>query len=279
MEHTEGSFTGARGTTIFTQTWRPAGDPRALIVLAHGYGEHSGRYGHVARRLVDAGYAVAALDHRGHGRSGGRRGLFRDVGELSTDLGLFRARLAAEHGELPQVLLGHSVGGAVVMDHLLGDHPPTPAVVLSAPYLRNAAAVLPPLRILAPVLGRLLPTAPTQKVPATAVSRDAAVVAAYEADPLVLHAPVPAATGAALLGMEARLLRRAAEIDEPVLLVHGTEDQLADVEGTRVLGRTIGAADVTVRTYDGLHHEVFNEPEQDEVIAEVVAWLDERVPA
>jgi alpha-beta hydrolase superfamily lysophospholipase len=275
MEHSEDQFLAARGTTLFTQTWRGA-DPRALVVLVHGWAEHSGRYGHVAEALVDAGYAVAALDQRGHGRSGGPRALVRDLRELSGDLALFRQRLAASW-ELPQVLLGHSVGGAVVLQHLLDPHEPTPAVVLSAPYVRNAAAVNPVLRTLAPVVGRLAPTAPTQRLDSRDVSRDPAVVAAYDDDPLNHRGPVPAGTGATLLAIEGRIVPEAGRITEPVLVVHGERDRLADVEGSRALAGALGSDDVTLRTYPGLYHEVFNEPERDQVLADVVAWLRERV--
>ncbi len=271
MEHTTDQFLARGGVTIFTQTWTPA-DPRALVVLAHGFGEHSGRYGHVARALTEAGYAVAALDHRGHGRSGGPRALVADLGELSADLALFRTELGRVH-DLPQVLLGHSMGGAVVLDHLLGAHEPVSAVVLSGPYLRNAAAVPLVLRKAAPILGRILPTAPTQKLDSSAVSRDPAVVAAYDADPLVFHGAIPAATGASLLGAEQRILPRVGAITEPMLIVHGTDDLLAAVSGSTDLAAAVGSTDVTLTTYPGLHHEIFNEPEQADVIADVVTWL------
>jgi alpha-beta hydrolase superfamily lysophospholipase len=276
MQHSTGQFLARGGTTIFTQTWQPP-DPRALVVLAHGFAEHSGRYDHVAQALTDAGYAVAALDHRGHGRSGGPRALLRDISELSADLALFRQELDAVHGDLPQVLLGHSMGGAVVLDHLLGQHDDVAAVVLSGPYIRNAAPVSPVLKRLAPVVGRIVPGVPTQKLPASAVSRDPAVVADYEADPLNYRGGVPAATAAALLAVEQRILADAHRISEPILIVHGTDDQLADVAGSRALAGRLGSSTVELKTYDGLYHEVFNEPERDTVLADVTSWLQERV--
>ena len=272
--HETGQFLTAGGITIFTQTWAPA-DPTAVVVLTHGYGEHSGRYGHVADALVEAGYAVAAWDLRGHGRSGGPRARFRSIGELAGDLSLYRDEVAGRF-DLPQVLLGHSLGGAVTVRHLIGGHPPTSAVVLSAPYIVNAAKVAAPLRILAPIVARVLPGAPTQPVPADAVSRDPEVVAAYEADPLVFHGAVPADAGGALLSMAATLLPEIAAIDEPLLVIHGTEDLLADVEGSRRLVSGVSSEVVELKTYEGVHHELFNEPEQDEVLADVVAWLGDR---
>lgn len=280
MDHRTGSFLARAGVTIFTQSWHPAGSARARVVLVHGFGEHSGRYVHVAEALTAAGYEVATYDQRGHGRSGGPRGLLKDAGLMAADLALFRSELARlDGGELPQVLLGHSMGGAVVLEHLRREHQPVDAVVLSGPYLRNAAEVALPLRLLAPVLGRILPTLPTQAVPPEAVSRDPEVVRAYADDPLVLHAPIPAATGATLLGLEGRLVPHLGAITEPTLIVHGTEDKLADVEGSRLLAERLGGTDVTLTTYEGLYHEVFNEPEAKDVLADVVAWLDDHVDA
>lgn len=282
MSHTTDQFLARGGVTIFTQTWLPSADPRALVVLAHGYAEHSGRYGHVAEALVAAGYAVAALDHRGHGRSGGPRARVTGIADLAADLALFRDELAAGgHGVgeagLPQVLLGHSMGGAVVLEHLLGPHDPVVAVVLSGPFVRGTAPTPTPLRILAPYLARIAPGVPAATLDSGDVSRDPKVVAAYDADPLNYRGPIQAATGAALLAIEARVLGAASRITEPVLIVHGTEDRLVAVGGSRDLAGAVGSQVVDLRTYEGLYHEVFNEPEQDTVIADVVAWLRERV--
>lgn len=273
MDHSTGSFIARGGVTVFTQTWRPEAPPRARVVLVHGFGEHSGRYTHVAEALTAAGYVVATYDQRGHGRSGGPRALVRDMPSLAHDLSLFREELAdTADGALPQVLLGHSMGGAVVLEHLAGDHAPVEAVVLSAPYVRNAAEVPGVLRTLAPILGRFLPTAPTQGLPAETVSRDPAVVRAYEDDPLVFHGKIPAATGATLLQFEDRIMRRVGAITEPTLVVHGTADQLADPAGSRRLADELGGQ-VELKLYEGLYHEVFNEPEQERVLADVTGYL------
>lgn len=275
MEHTTDHFLAGGGATIFTQAWMPA-SPRAVIVLAHGFGEHSGRYGHVAAAFCAAGYGVATMDHRGHGRSGGPRARISAIGELTADFAIYRDEVA-ERFDLPQVLLGHSVGGAVVVDHLQGDHPPVTAAVLSAPFLRNAQPVPTALRTIAPLLARLAPGIPTVAIDAAAVSRDPAVVAAYEDDPLVYHGKLPAASAAVMVAMEEALLPAAGAITEPTLILHGSEDRLAAVGGSRDLAGTLGAEVVDLKIYDGLYHEVFNEPEQDRVLADVVAWLDDHV--
>lgn len=275
MEHSTGSFIARGGVTIFTRTWRPSsGTPRARVVLVHGFGEHSGRYAHVAAALTEAGLVVTAPDLRGHGRSGGPRALVR-IDEQVGDVALLLSELErTDDADLPLVLVGHSMGGAVVTALLQGMHPEVAAVVLSGPYVRNAVAVPAPLRLLAPVIGRVLPTLPTQGLDPSTVSRDADVVADYAADPLVHHGGVPAGTGAELLGLEGRLMPAARTITEPVLVVHGGEDLLADVDGSRALVVAWGGpAELTV--HPGLYHEVFNEPERDDVLAGVVAWLED----
>ncbi|MGI9016835.1 MAG: lysophospholipase [Euzebya sp.] len=270
MAHTTDQFLAAGGTTIFTQTWIPP-HPTAVVVLSHGFGEHSGRYAHVAQALNSASYAVAALDHRGHGRSGGKRALLTDISQLGADLAMFRDEVAKHH-DLPQVLLGHSMGGAVVIDHLVGDHAPVSAVVLSAPYLRNAAPIPELLKKLAPIIGRFFPSAPTQKLDADLVSRDPAVVKAYEDDPLVFHGAIPAGTGAALLALEHELLPRMGQITEQTLILHGVDDQLAAVSASREAAAAMGSQ-VELKTYEGMYHEIFNESEQEQVLADLVGWL------
>lgn len=272
MQHETGSFLAAGGVTIFTQTWRPEAQPRAVVVLSHGYAEHSGRYAHVAAALVDAGYAVLAFDHRGHGRSGGQRALIRSIRVLVHDLTLVRSEAAGRFEGLPQVLLGHSAGAAVVLEHLLDGADKPAALVLSAAYLRNAVPVATPMKMAAPWLARLVPQLPTQRIDATAISRDPEVVQAYDRDPLVFRGKVPAVTGARLLELEERILPKAALIDVDTLILHGTNDRLADVDGSRELASRMPNA--TLRTFDGLYHEVFNEPEKEDVLAAVIAWLD-----
>jgi alpha-beta hydrolase superfamily lysophospholipase len=283
MTHTTDQFLARGGVTIFTQTWAVA-DPRAVVVLSHGYAEHSGRYAHVAAALNAAGYTVVALDHRGHGRSGGPRARVGDMADLAGDLALFRSELAAGTGRhgidapaLPQVLLGHSMGGAVVLEHLIGPHDPVVAVVLSGPYVRGTDPTPTPLRMLAPWIAKVLPGAPAQSLDSADVSRDPKVVADYDADPLNYRGPVQLATGAAMLAIEARVLGAASRITEPVLIVHGTEDRLAAVGGSQDLAGALGSQVVDLRTYEGLYHEVFNEPEQAEVLADVTTWLAEQV--
>lgn len=280
MRHETGSLLGVGGVTLFTRTWRPEERPRGRVLLSHGYAEHSGRYAHVAERLVRAGLAVTAVDHRGHGRSGGDRATVRDFGLFAADLRIVHEAMqdaAPDEADLPVVLLGHSMGSAIALDYLLGTPLPVRLLVLSGTFLRTPEATPEPVRRLAPLLGRIAPRLQVQPLDANLISRDPAVVAAYRADPLVYTGKVQAATGAALLTLPDRVIPRAGAITLPTLLVHGGADGLADVEAARELERALGGDDVTLKVYEGLYHEVFNEPEQDRVLDDVVGWIEERL--
>ena len=275
MQQTEGTFRAFDGETIFHRSWAPDGDARADVLLVHGLGEHSGRYAHVAQALVDAGYAVHALDHRGHGRSTGRRTYVKRYDELLRDLHQLRGRVAAPGR--PLVVLGHSMGGNVAMGYVL-DHPDgIAALVLSGPALRIGDDFSPVQLTLLTALAKVAPVLRPQGLSADAISRDPDVVRAYRADPLVHTGKISVGLGAALLGAMRSFPGRYAELRLPILIMHGTDDRLADVRGSRELEAAATGADVTAHYYEGLYHEVFNEPEQERVLADLTSWLDAHV--
>jgi alpha-beta hydrolase superfamily lysophospholipase len=274
MVHTEGTFTAGDGLTIYRQTWLPDGDPKAVVLLLHGLAEHSGRYTHVATALTDAGYAVHALDHRGHGKSDGKRTYVKSYADYQGDILQFRRLVEQQHPGLPLFVLGHSMGGNLALGHVL-DHPDgVRGMALSAPALAPGTSLSPAKIKLAKLVGKIAPGLRPEALSADAISRDPAVVAAYVADPLVFNGKITAGAAAALLGSMEALPPRYPELRLPILLQHGTADALVDITGTRQL--EIGAVNATVTThyYDGLYHEIFNEPEQAAVIAETIAWLD-----
>lgn len=273
MESAEYSLQGARGRTIVYDVHRPDIPPVGVVALVHGLGEHAGRYRHVIARLTDAGYIVIAPDHAGHGRSGGKRLGVNDFGDFVSDL--HRVIGAVQHDGLPLYVIGHSMGGAIALTYAL-DHPEElTGLVLSGPAVVPGDD-LPPLMIkAAPVMGKLVPWLPATALPASAVSRDPAVVAAYEADPLVWHGKIPAGLGGALIGAMGSFPVRLPSLRVPTLALHGGADALANADGTRMIGQLGGGGDVTVKIYPDLYHEIFNEPEQDEVLDDVLAWLAE----
>ena len=274
MLHSEGTFVTPDHLTIYHQAWRPDNDPKAVVMLLHGLAEHSGRYAHVAQTFSDAGYAVHALDHRGHGRSSGKRTYVKNFGQSQADILQFRRLVEQQHPGRPLIVLGHSMGGNLALGHVLDHQAGVRGMALSAPALAAGASLSPAKIKLAKLVGKIAPGLRPEALSADAISHDPAVVAAYVADPLVFNGKMTAGVAAALLEAMERFPDRFGELRLPVLLQHGTADQLADIAGTRALEAGAVNATVTSHYYDGLYHEIFNEPEQAAVLGDTVAWLD-----
>lgn len=266
------------GLRLYTRAWRPSSSPRAAVGLVHGYAEHSGRYDHVAQAFKDQGAVVHAYDQRGYGRSEGRRAYVDAFERYLDDLDHFLDYVREQATDLPLFLFGHSMGGLVVLKHVLDRDPSLEGLLLSAPALEVNPDLAPFLRRIARVVGRLLPTLPTTRSPDDAISRDPEVVAEAENDPLNYHGRVLARTGAELLRAGADVRERLDALTKPFIVIHGTADSLTNPEWSRHLYNRAASHDKTIELYDGLYHETFNEPEQDKVLRDLGAWLDERVP-
>jgi alpha-beta hydrolase superfamily lysophospholipase len=176
----------------------------------------------------------------------------------------------------PLFLLGHSMGGTTVTLLLLARRPVVAGAILSGAVLTPGKDVSPATIRLAKLLGRFVPGLPLQRVNSAAVSRDPAVVAAYDADPLNSHGGTQAGMGRSFLQAIERSAARLEELEVPLLVLHGGADALSDVAGSRALHARARSRDKTLRVYDGLYHEILNEPEQGQVLADIVAWLDAR---
>jgi acylglycerol lipase len=269
----KGTFTGAGGVEIWWQAWVPEGEPRATVVLAHGAGEHSSRYGHVAKALNERGYSLWALDHRGHGRSDGPRALIDRIENAVADIRTFVDLAAEERGGARPILLGHSMGGLLSLAYTLRHQETIEALALSAP-LAALEAASPVTLAASAILTRIAPKLGVIQVDASGVSRDPDVVRDYETDPLVFHGKLPVRTIAELAAEIDKLPDSVGEITLPVLIMCGTADTLVPPAGTRMLDERIASSDKTLTWYDGLYHEILNEPERDQVIAELTGWLN-----
>jgi acylglycerol lipase len=274
---TERNFDGLGGVRIVYDVWMPETSPRAVVVLSHGLGEYARRYDHVAQFFGDAGLVTYALDHRGHGRSGGKRMLVRDIGEYTADFDTLVGIATREHHGLRSIVLGHSMGGGIVFAYGVERPDNYDLMVLSAPAVAAQDLVSPLMQLAAKVLGALTPGLPVQELDVDAISRDPAVVAAYNEDPLVYHGKVPAGVGRALLEVGETMPRRAPALTAPLLVVHGDADRLIPVDGSRRLVECVGSTDVELKVYPGLYHEVFNEPERAQVLDDVVSWILKRL--
>lgn len=279
MRHETLAVPGAAGATLFGQCWLPDAPARAVALVVHGLAEHSGRYGELAARLAARGYAVYAVDHPGHGRSPGQRANIGRFDHLLAGVESLRTLAASRHPGLPVVLVGHSMGGAVAFAHALQAQERYAALVLSGPLLATDPGVSRLRVALVRWLSERWPGLGALQLPATAVSRDPEVVRAYQSDPLVHGGAIPARTLAELVTRVAAFPGQATSLRLPVLVLHGTADALVRLADTRPVYERIGSPDCTVKLYDGLYHEVFNEPERERVFADLTAWLDARVPA
>jgi alpha-beta hydrolase superfamily lysophospholipase len=276
-ERIERTFAGHGGVSIVYDVWRPAGELRAVVVLAHGYGEHARRYDHVAQRFGAAGFATYALDHRGHGRSGGKRVRVRHMAEFVSD---FRELVTIAREENPDqtvIVLGHSMGGGIVFAYGVQHGGDYDLMILSGPAIAAHDGVSKAKAIIGKAIGSLFPDLPIEAIDADAVSRDPLVVAAYKADPLVYRGKVPAGIGKALLVVGEQMPMLAPGITAPLLVVHGAEDRLVSAEGSRRLVEHVGSHDVELKVYPELFHEVFNEPERDRVLDDVTEWIAARL--
>jgi alpha-beta hydrolase superfamily lysophospholipase len=244
-----------------------ADDPRCIVLIAHGYGEHAGRYEHVAQRLVDdLGAAVYAPDHRGHGRTDGATGLVADGEAITTDLHDVAVAASAEHPSLPVALIGHSMGGLIATRYAQRFGSELVALVISSPAIADN-----------PGFRQLLQMDPIPEIPIdpAVLSRDPAVGEAYAADELVYHGPFQRATLEQLFEGVDRVAEGPSLGELPTLWIHGSDDQLVPLELTRPAIDHIRGSDFTEKIYEGGRHESFNETNRDEVLDDVIAFLRE----
>ncbi len=281
-EHTgsDGRVASSDGLELSYRAWLPAKE-RAVVLILHGLGEHSGRYEHVARHLVGLGYACYALDYRGHGRSAGRRAHVHRFDEYLADVAAMRARLHAVHPRSPLVLLGHSQGGLIVLLATLTEPAGVAAVIASSPFLGIHPASRPSVALAAAarLLSRTLPKLRLDSgLDTRFLSRDPEVVAAYEADPLVTS-KVSARWFTELNAAHARVLALAPALKVPALVMQSGADRLVDPAATR---RWVAAAPPELVEYvewEGFYHEMLNEPEKAKVLAHLETWLAAHLPA
>ena len=276
MEHVEGKFAGVGGLEIYWQAWRQQGPVRAVVVISHGAGEHSGRYERVAVHLAGLGYAVYALDHRGHGSSSGRRALVDRLDNAATDLDALVELARREHPAAPLFLLGHSLGGTIALRYALRHQDKLDGLILSAP-VAVIDPVPAPQRALARALSGIAPWLPALAVDPATVSRDPEEVQAYRTDPLVHHGKLPLRTVTEIAAATEAFPEQVGALTLPLLLLHGSEDQLAPARGSQMVHERVSSQDNTLKIYDGLFHEVLNELPDDRarVLADLDAWLDE----
>jgi alpha-beta hydrolase superfamily lysophospholipase len=265
---TQTELAGARGA-LAVHEWRGDAPPAFVLLLSHGYGEHAGRYEHVAQRMVEEGAVVFAPDHLGHGLSEGERAHCENGEDFSSDLHLVAERARAEHPGLPVVLLGHSMGGLIATRYVQRHPGAVDVLVLSGPAIGGNPA-------LEMLLG--LEEIPDIPIDPDILSRDPAVGRAYADDPLVWHGPFKRATLQSLVTAVGAVAEGGPLGALPTLWIHGEEDQLVPLAATREAIERIRGEDFEEHVYPGARHEVFNELNKDEVLDDVVAFVRRALP-
>lgn len=266
---------GNGGLKIFTRHWRPAGTPRAALVICHGVNSHGGQYVRAAEEFVAAGYAVTALDLRGRGRSEGERFYVERVDDYVSDLSQ-TVELARSHDPgLQCFLLGHSAGGVVSVSYALDNqaridglicesfayHVYAPDVALS--LLKGASHVAPHVHVL--------------KLKMEDFSRDPAWVEQLLADPLTKDEVQPVQTVAALVRAGDRMKREFGTITLSLLIMHGTADKATRPDGSQEFYDHAGSADKQLILYEGYYHDLLNDLGRERVMADILGWLEARL--
>jgi len=276
MSHFEYQLRTPDDVQLFGQGWDAGAGARGVVALVHGLGEHSGRYPHLAEALNRAGYALAAFDLRGHGRSAGKRGVIPSYDALLDDVSLLLTEASNRYPGLPLFLYGHSLGANIVMTYTFQPRPSLAGVVATGPALRLPFD--PPAWQI--TLGRLMDKIwPSFTQPngleTQALSRDPEIVQKYVEDPLV-HNQVSGRLAFGFLDAGRWLLAHASELSVPLLLMHGGADRITDPNASRAFAADAGEL-CSLKIWDGFYHEIHNEPEQAQVFEHLIAWLDRRI--
>jgi alpha-beta hydrolase superfamily lysophospholipase len=279
-ESTLSTFTASDGDNLAMQDWPLAEGvtQRGTVVIAHGLGEHAGRYDHVARRLNEWGFAVRGYDHYGHGESGGVRGALTVESRLVDDLGdvIESTRLRMTPG-LPLILMGHSMGGLVAASLVALEKVRIDGLVLSSPALD--AGLTPVQKLLLATLPRIAPNFVVGNgIDPKNISRDPHVVAAYRADPRV-HDRISARLGRFIADAGPAVIALAPAWSVPTLLLYAGRDKLVNPAGSRAFAQAAPPQVVAAHCFEDHYHEIFNEPESEEVFASLKRWLDTRFGA
>jgi len=258
---------------LFNQFWKPQ-NPKAVLLIVHGLKDHSSRYASLGEQLVSHGYAVYALDLRGHGKSEGERAFVGSFDDYLRDLDLFYDKVRRAEPGKPVFLFGHSMGGAIALLFALGRNPEIRGLVLSAPALKIPSDVSPLLVWFTKRLGGIAPKRPVFKLDNKLFTRDLEALAAMNSDPLIYNKPHPARTATELLRAIDRIQKTMSSLMIPIMLMHGTADKITNPDGSRQLDEAALSTDKTLKLYQGHYHDLLHDLENSDVANDLLQWLD-----
>ena len=276
MKHDECVLERGARRRLYMQWWRPETASKAVLLIVHGFGEHSGRYQNIVNTLVPRGFAVYSFDNHGHGRSSGKRGHVARWEVFRSDVAAAAARVREKEPGVPFFIMGHSMGGLIVLEYVLHHPQGLSGMIVSGPAL-SQEAVSPVMLAAGRVISRIWPSFTMDtKLAASAVSRDAEVVRAYESDPLV-HSMGSARLGTEMGKAMKYVLANAHALTLPVLIIHGGADQLVPARTSRELFEKISSQDKTRLDYPGAYHETHNDLGWEKPVAEIAGWLEKHL--
>lgn len=274
LDHTTGFFEGTGGVKLFEQAWKPkaSAPEKAVLVIVHGLKDHSDRYHVLAERLAKKGHPVYAFDLRGHAHSSGQRVGIDSFDEYLDDLGKFLGRVTAKEPNRKIILMGHSMGGAIVTLYVIEKQPDLAGLITSGGALTVNVNFLKVGGT--KVTAALFPHAAVFQLDLDDFSRDPAVVKECKSDPLVYQGAAPARTAKELLGAISKIEDKSTAVKTPLLALHGAADEVTDPEGSKNLVARASTKDKTLKIYPGLVHDLLHEPEKEKVMADIEAWVE-----
>lgn len=275
MRHETSFLKTSDNLTLFTQAWLPEGTPRAIVLLVHGYGEHSTRYTHVAEALVAASYAVYAIDHRGHGKSEGLQAYFASMDAPVADLRAYFETIQRQYPGQKIFIYGHSMGSILSLAFTLKYQNDIAGLIITGTAITGDETVPAPLVAIGQVLQRFIPTVPL--LPALGLDElasDPSVGEVYGKDPLVYRGKWRIGMGIGLIVAGRAIQGQLQNLRLPLLIMHGEEDKITPISGSHMVRDRAASVDKTFKSFPKMRHEIHNDFSKGEVIDTIIQWLN-----
>lgn len=276
IKHHKGYSVTADNIRLFEQSWLP-NNIKAIVIIVHGYAEHSDRYAWVASQLTSQDFAVYSFDLRGHGKSEGNRGTINSFDTYLKDLESFINEIRLREVSQPIFLLGHSLGGAISSLFAIRNKFSISGLILSSALIGFSNKLILKSTSLMVLIARIVPTLPITRLDSHKISRDIKVVNSYKDDPLVYQGYISAQMLAAILKAISEIQANSDKIEIPLLILHGTADEIVTMKASQHLYKNISSKQKNVILYDGLYHEILNEPERNKVIFDIKTWIKNQI--
>ncbi|MFY9813722.1 MAG: lysophospholipase [Dehalococcoidales bacterium] len=277
MQHTEGKFTGRNNFSLYRQAWLPDAASKAILLVVHGIAEHSGRYTNLVNYFVPKGYAIYSFDLRGHGKSDGKRSYVERFSYYLDDLQTFYNLVRTENPNTKIFMVGHSMGSTIAIDYAIEHQRELNGLIVSGTTLKAGSSVNKASILMAEILSVLMPKMGVMALDTGLLCRDKAVVAAYVNDPLVYTGKLRARWGIELMKTMTKLQSGMSELTLPILIMQGSQDRISDPSSSKMLYDGVSSKDKTMKIYEGFYHEIFNDPERQQVFGDMEVWLNARL--